>query len=568
MYPVIIIQERRRFTTDFNIRENRNRNDRDPVFCSLAVIEENIQKKLTVKALADSIHLSRFHYQRLFREALGDSVMGYVTRRRLALAAADLAATDESILSIALKYGYDSHEGFTRSFRAHMGVSPKEYRKYHSSICSTKTGKEKKIMTYSKTTDEIIRNLNYLIVRTRNVAEYTRKNKEMAPEAAFYSEFWDVAAAGADAMANELGAVLERVTVISRHPDEISARFFILRAMETVGLKYGILDFQIRLLLSRAKPEHRAAFAPISNQYAELARNTRIKLSEIAEYLQELAALIFQDMRESGARKLQDAAAAGNSAAGKLLKASSLPCGYLAEEIREIAGELSSLALEKVSLSVLEDYLLRLDIVASAAELDLLRMPSHRQLLDGIPAFRERLEEAVLFFRELPTDAGRALSSDADRTFPADIDRRSAANAGQVLSADIGRIPAGQEQTKESASDQAAGIKRGDLILQSSILLFFLKGEIQKLGQAKLLGTAQRDALENICDEMNALTRPTRHGEGQPSTEKIAEILRRMYEKLTEQADQLGDCGTPLWFLAEEILPLAASERPTPTRTM
>lgn len=75
----------------------QDRNNKNPVFRSLAVIEENIQRKLTVESLAKSIHLSRYHYQRLFREIMGDSVMRYVSRRRIALAAADLTETDESI---------------------------------------------------------------------------------------------------------------------------------------------------------------------------------------------------------------------------------------------------------------------------------------------------------------------------------------------------------------------------------------------------------------------------------------------------------------------------------------
>lgn len=55
---------------------------------------------------------------------------------------------------------------------------------------------------------------------------------------------------------------------------------------------------------------------------------------------------------------------------------------------------------------------------------------------------------------------------------------------------------------------------------------------------------------------MNALSRPARREEGQPSLEEVAEILRRVYEKLSKQADQLGDCGAPVQFLAEEILQL------------
>lgn len=495
--------------------------NKEPVFRSLAVIEENIRKKLTVESLADSIHLSRYHYQRIFRETMGESVMGYVSRRRLALAAADLAETDESILTIALKYGYDSHEGFSRSFRSHMGVSPREYRKYHLSIYTTKTGKEQTTMTYSKTTDEIIRNLNNLIAQIRETAEYTRKNKAAAPDAAaFYSGFWDVIAANTDAIAEELGTVLERITNLLQRPDEISARFLIMRTMETTVLKSDILTFQIKLMLTRANTEHRTAFEPITTQYAGLARNARMKLCKIAEFFQELTTLIFQDMRERATQKLRDAAAAGSLAAGMLSEASSLPYGYLGDELGEIAKELSSLALEDVSVSILEDYLLRLEIIASAADLDLLRMPSHRQLFDGIPAFRKQLEEALLFFRE--------------------------------ISADVVREIAGQEG--KTTLEQTAGTKNDTLAFQSSILLFYLKGEVRKLGQ--LLSPKQQTAFDSICDKMSTVTRYRREEEVSP--ERSVEILREVYGMLSEQAETLGSCGAPVRFIAEEILHLAS----------
>ena len=103
----------------------------------------------------------------MFREAVGESVMRYVTRRKLILAAGEVAETRDTILEIALRYGYDSHEGFTRSFTAYMGMTPTEYRKYHYAVASLRVGKEKRDMMYSKTTDEIIRELNGLIVEAR-----------------------------------------------------------------------------------------------------------------------------------------------------------------------------------------------------------------------------------------------------------------------------------------------------------------------------------------------------------------------------------------------------------------
>ncbi|MCM1190457.1 MAG: hypothetical protein NC541_14325 [bacterium] len=386
-------------------------------------------------------------------------------------------------------------------------------------------------MTYSKKIDEIIRNMNRLIVRIRDTAEYTRKNRDAAPDAAaFYSAFRDLIAADADDMADELSAIINRITDIPQHPDEISARFLILRTLETVERKSGILVFQIRLLLARARPEHRAAFKPISDQYTELAQNVQIEISEIAEYFRELTVLIFQDMRENAVKMLREATTAGRLAAKRLSAASSLPYNYLAEEIYELTDELSSLTLEDISVSVLEDSLFRLDIVASAAKLDLLRMPSHRQLLDGIPAFRDRLEEVVLFFRELSADVFRELT-------------------GQEEEAALGRT-AEADRDGAVSSNPSADTDCSNITFSGSILLFYLKGEIRKL--APLLSAEQKSSFDRICREMRAAIRLCPEG-NETSPEKITEALCQICEMLFAQAEELDSCGGPVRFIAEEI---------------
>lgn len=493
------------------------------IFRSLADIEENIHEKLTVESLAVSIHLSKFHYQRMFREAVGDSVMRYVTRRKLSLAAKDLAETDDSILEIALKYGYDSHEGFTRSFRAHTGVSPKEYRKYHLSINSPQTQKERNAMFYSKTTDEIIQTLNNMIVQIKETAAYTRQSKATAEgdAAAFYSGFWEAIAANADVLGDELAMVLNRVSDIPRRPDEISARFLIVKAIEDTAFKANIMAFQIRLFLARAKPEHRAAYEPICGKYVDLARNVQIKVSKIVEFFNELSSLIFQDMRKNGTRKLQDAIAAGNMAARKLSEDATLPYRYIADEIDEITKELSSLSLEDISISVLEDYLFRLDIIASAADLDILRMPAHKPLLEGIHPFKKQLEEAVSFFQNLSED---------------------------VIG---GMTKSGQE----IPLDRTTGKKYSDLAFQNKILLFYLKGEIQKLGEK--LSPEQKAGFDNICKKMNLTIQLANCAGDETSPWEIAEILQWVYRELTTIADSLGLYGSPIRFIGEEIMHLA-----------
>lgn len=324
--------------------------DNNPIFRSLAMIEEKIPEKLTVEMLAESIHFSKYHYQRIFRETVGETVMGYVTRRRLFLAAEDLAKTADSVLAIALRYGYDSHEGFTRSFKACLGVTPTEYRKYHSAIGFPGLKKEESEMINSKNTDEIIRELNSLIVQAKETAADTRKQKGVSGNAAtIYAQVWEFAAERAEKMAKELTKVLEHVTSVTQNTDEISARILIVKAVEDIAYEASVTAFQVGLMIARAMPEDRAAFRPLCEKYDCLAQNARIRSGKIVDFLNELSALIFQDMRKNAAKKIQDAAETGMAAAENLSDPS-LPYGYIADGIREIAEALHSLALEEVTV--------------------------------------------------------------------------------------------------------------------------------------------------------------------------------------------------------------------------
>ena len=51
-------------------------NDISPIFRSLVMIEENIRERLTVEMLAANANFSKYHYQRIFREVVGNSGKG------------------------------------------------------------------------------------------------------------------------------------------------------------------------------------------------------------------------------------------------------------------------------------------------------------------------------------------------------------------------------------------------------------------------------------------------------------------------------------------------------------
>lgn len=83
---------------------------------SIQYIEEHILEELRVEKIAEHVHLSPFYYQKGVSMMCGYSVAEYIRNRRLSLAGAEIVSSDGKILDIALKYGYDSPDGFTKTF--------------------------------------------------------------------------------------------------------------------------------------------------------------------------------------------------------------------------------------------------------------------------------------------------------------------------------------------------------------------------------------------------------------------------------------------------------------------
>lgn len=79
--------------------------------------------------LAALAHFSPFHFHRLYRSLIGETVVDTVRRVRLAHAATLLAETRSSVTEIALEVGYDSPQAFTRAFRQYAGLSPRAFQK-------------------------------------------------------------------------------------------------------------------------------------------------------------------------------------------------------------------------------------------------------------------------------------------------------------------------------------------------------------------------------------------------------------------------------------------------------
>ena len=97
-------------------------------------IQHNLDTAMTAADLAEIASFSPFHFQRIFRSLVGESVMGHIRRLRLERSAQKLKHGNDLITQIAFTAGYEQHESFTRAFGSHFGCSPTEYRQRHRPI--------------------------------------------------------------------------------------------------------------------------------------------------------------------------------------------------------------------------------------------------------------------------------------------------------------------------------------------------------------------------------------------------------------------------------------------------
>ena len=94
-----------------------------------ALITNNPGRHITVAELAEALHVSPTQIKVCFRKVYGAPVYSYARRYRMERAAEMLAGTDESILEIAGRFGYENGSKFARAFRSVIGISPAEYRR-------------------------------------------------------------------------------------------------------------------------------------------------------------------------------------------------------------------------------------------------------------------------------------------------------------------------------------------------------------------------------------------------------------------------------------------------------
>lgn len=96
---------------------------------AIEYIENNLTNDITIEDISSYSYISSFYFQKGFSIICGYGLSEYIRNRKLSCAGYEVLNTDNKIIDIALKYGYDSPDSFTKAFTRFHGSTPTEVRR-------------------------------------------------------------------------------------------------------------------------------------------------------------------------------------------------------------------------------------------------------------------------------------------------------------------------------------------------------------------------------------------------------------------------------------------------------
>lgn len=99
---------------------------------ALDYIEKHIKDDISLEELSSICYYSTHHFHRVFQSIVGIPVNDYIRKRKLSIAAGEIIDSDKKIVDIAVEYGFNSHETFSRAFKRIFDITPNAYRKLNT----------------------------------------------------------------------------------------------------------------------------------------------------------------------------------------------------------------------------------------------------------------------------------------------------------------------------------------------------------------------------------------------------------------------------------------------------
>lgn len=98
----------------------------------IAYLEKNYAQNVSLKDISEFCHYSESYISHMFKERSGFSISNFVSNLRINKAKELLADTDIPIIEIAHCTGFNDSNYFSNVFKSNSGVTPREYRKFHT----------------------------------------------------------------------------------------------------------------------------------------------------------------------------------------------------------------------------------------------------------------------------------------------------------------------------------------------------------------------------------------------------------------------------------------------------
>ena len=97
---------------------------------ALVFIDNHLDSNLSLETVSQVACYSTFHFHRIFKAIIGETLNSYIIRRRIEKAASVLMHKKQvNISNLYLQYGFNSNSSFTRAFKKFYGLSPSEFKK-------------------------------------------------------------------------------------------------------------------------------------------------------------------------------------------------------------------------------------------------------------------------------------------------------------------------------------------------------------------------------------------------------------------------------------------------------
>ncbi|CAQ89063.1 DNA-binding transcriptional dual activator of multiple antibiotic resistance [Escherichia fergusonii ATCC 35469] len=107
---------------------SRRNNDAITIHSILDWIEDNLESPLSLEKVSERSGYSKWHLQRMFKKETGHSLGQYIRSRKMTEIAQKLKESNEPILYLAERYGFESQQTLTRTFKNYFDVPPHKYR--------------------------------------------------------------------------------------------------------------------------------------------------------------------------------------------------------------------------------------------------------------------------------------------------------------------------------------------------------------------------------------------------------------------------------------------------------